>query len=60
MISPEDGARFAHMKEGYREWLQAARRESDERRAAARRPMPGGRRACDPPARSDALGGEGR
>jgi hypothetical protein len=47
MISPEDSARFAQMKEGYREWLQRARRESDERRMAAR--APAGRRAGDRP-----------
>jgi len=49
MISPEDSARFARMKEGYREWLQRARRESDERRVAARAPAGGGRRAGDRP-----------
>jgi hypothetical protein len=60
MISPEDSARFAHIKEGYREWLERARRESDERRAAVRRPLAGGRRAGDPPASPDPMGGERR
>ena len=60
MISPEDSARFAHMKEGYREWLERTRRESNERRAAARRPLAAGRGAGDPPARPDPLGGDGR
>jgi hypothetical protein len=38
MISPEESAQFARIKEGYRDWLERARRESDERRAAQRRP----------------------
>ena len=38
MISPEERAQFARIKEGYRDWLERARRESDERRAAQRRP----------------------
>lgn len=38
MISPEESAQFARIKESYREWLERARRESDERRAAQRRP----------------------
>ena len=37
MISPEERAQFARIKEGYREWLERARRESDERRVAQRR-----------------------
>lgn len=37
MISPEERAQFARIKESYREWLQRARDESDERRAAGRR-----------------------
>ena len=37
MISPEERAQFARIKEGYREWLERARRESDERRMAQRR-----------------------
>ena len=53
MISPEERAQFARMKEGYREWLERARRESDERRAAQRRPLaerqpPSDRRDADP------------
>ncbi|MFL5386924.1 MAG: hypothetical protein ACJ8J0_04195 [Longimicrobiaceae bacterium] len=50
MITPEERAQFARMKEGYRAWLERARRESDERRAAQRRPLadreppPSGRR----------------
>ncbi len=38
MILPEERAQFARIKEGYREWLQRARRESDEARLAQRRP----------------------
>lgn len=38
MITPEERAQFARMKEGYRAWLERARRESDERRVAQRRP----------------------
>jgi hypothetical protein len=38
MILPEERAQFARIKEGYREWLARARRESDEARAAQRRP----------------------
>jgi len=56
MITPEDRGRFAQMKEGYREWLQRARRESDERRVAARAPYAGGRRADDPPPPTEPLG----
>jgi hypothetical protein len=56
MIAPEDSARFARMKEGYREWLQRARRESDERRMAARAPAGGGRRAGDRPGPTEQLG----
>jgi hypothetical protein len=37
MISPEESAQFARIKEGYRDWLERARRESDERRVAQRR-----------------------
>jgi len=37
MISPEERAQFARIKEGYRDWLERARRESDERRVAQRR-----------------------
>jgi len=59
MISPEERARFAHIKEGYREWLQRARRESDERRVAAREPAGYGRRAGDAPRQPEAFG-EGR
>jgi hypothetical protein len=38
MISPEEGGQLARLKEGYREWLERTRRESDQRRAAQRRP----------------------
>ncbi|HVG44465.1 MAG TPA: hypothetical protein VM890_07025 [Longimicrobium sp.] len=38
MILPEERAQMARIKEGYREWLERARRESDEQRAAQRRP----------------------
>ena len=60
MILPEDRGQFARMKEGYREWLERARRESDERRAAQRRPrrereQPSPDRGRDEPMR----GGEG-
>ena len=41
MILPEERAQFARIKEGYREWLERARRESDEARAAQRRPRAG-------------------
>lgn len=56
MISPEERARFAHLKEGYREWLERARRESDDRRVAARAPAGYGRRAGDKPGRTETLG----
>jgi hypothetical protein len=60
MITPEDRGRFARMKEGYREWLQRARQESDERRVAARAPAGGGRRAGDKPESTEPLGDRGR
>jgi hypothetical protein len=60
MILPEESGRFAQIKEGYREWLERARRESDERRVAARRAAPGGgRRMGDPPQRPDRPGDGG-
>jgi hypothetical protein len=50
MITPEESGSLARIKEGYREWLQQARRASDERRIAARRhPDGGGRRQAEPP-----------
>ena len=52
MISPEESRDLGRLREGYREWLEKARRESDERRVAARRnPDGGGRRAGDSPLR---------
>jgi hypothetical protein len=60
MISPEESAQFARIKEGYREWLERARRESDARRAAQRRP----RYEAAPPAadrqRREPIGDRGR
>jgi tetratricopeptide (TPR) repeat protein len=52
MISPEESRDLGRIREGYREWLERARRESDERRMAARRhPDDGGRRLGDAPDR---------
>lgn len=49
MISPEETRDLARLREGYRDWLEKARRESDERRMAARRRHDGGgRRMGDP------------
>jgi hypothetical protein len=60
MISPEESRNLGRIKEGYRDWLERARRESDERRMAARRYAPGGgRRAGDPPGRPEPLGDRG-
>jgi hypothetical protein len=60
MITPEESAQFARIKESYREWLERARRESDERRAAQRRP----RYAAAPPGggreRTEPMGDRGR
>ena len=53
MISPEESRNLGRIREGYREWLERARRESDERRMAARRSSDGGgRRIGDSPERS--------
>jgi len=50
MITPQESGNLSRIKEGYREWLERARRESDERRMAARRnPDGGGRRQGEPP-----------
>lgn len=42
MISPEESRDLGRIREGYREWLARARRESDERRMAATRRHPDG------------------
>ena len=53
MISPEESRNLGRIREGYREWLEHARRESDERRMATRRnPDGGGRRMGDAPERA--------
>lgn len=57
MITPEESGQLARIKEGYREWLEQARRESDERRLAARRASrAGGRRMGDRPADAEPYG----
>jgi hypothetical protein len=56
MISPEERAQFARIKEGYRDWLERARRESDERRAAQRRPRSERQRAFPDGERREPMG----
>lgn len=51
MISPEESRELGRIREGYRAWLERARRESDERRMAARRHPGGDRRPGDAPER---------
>ncbi|HEV7590466.1 MAG TPA: hypothetical protein VGO40_20310 [Longimicrobium sp.] len=60
MISPEERAQFARIKEGYRDWLERARRESDERRAAQRRPRSERQLASPDNAHREPMGGGGR
>jgi len=50
MITPEESADLTRIRESYRAWLEQVRRQSDERRVAARRsPDGGGRRQGEPP-----------
>lgn len=61
MILPEERAQLARIKEGYRDWLERARHESDQRRAASHRRGPDGdTRAGDPRTAREPLHGGAR